>query len=177
MLESLITSKTRIKLLVKFFINAQTSAYLRNLETEFGESTNAIRLELNRFEEAGLLFSELKGNRKYFKANTQHPLYKDIHHLLLKHVGIETLIEQVVNNIGSLKWAYITGDFARGIQSKLIDLTLIGEEFDYNYINQLIVKAEELVSFKIRFMTITEDEKESFLNQKEQSLLIWSAEK
>lgn len=177
MLESLITSKTRIKLLVKFFINAQTSAYLRNLETEFGESTNAIRLELNRFEEAGLLFSELKGNRKYFKANTQHPLYNDIHNLLLKHVGIETLIEEVVNNIGNLKWAYVTGDFAKGIQSKLIDLTLIGEDFDYNYINQLIVKAEGLVSFKIRFITITEDEKENFLNQKEQSLLIWSAEK
>ena len=37
MLESLITSKTRIKLLIKFFINSDTTAYLRNLAEEFGE--------------------------------------------------------------------------------------------------------------------------------------------
>ena len=51
MLDTLITSKTRIKLLLKFFLNAQTKSYLRSLEGEFGESTNAIRLELNKFEE------------------------------------------------------------------------------------------------------------------------------
>ena len=53
MLESLITSKTRIKLLLKFFLNSSTKAYLRGLEAEFGESTKAIRLELNRFEQIG----------------------------------------------------------------------------------------------------------------------------
>lgn len=176
MLDSLITSKTRVKLLVKFFINSSTTSYLRNLETEFGESSNAIRLELNRFEGAGLLSSEVKGNRKYFKANVQHPFYTDIHKLLMKYVGIETLVEKVVNNIGNLKSAYITGDFAQGIQSKLIDLTLVGKNFDYNYINQLVVKAEELVSFKIRYITITEEEMEDFLNREEQFLLIWSAD-
>jgi len=50
MIESLITSKTRIKLLLKFFFNSQTKSYLRSMEKEFGESSNAIRIELNRFE-------------------------------------------------------------------------------------------------------------------------------
>ena len=50
MLETLISSKTRIKLLLKFFLNSKTKSYLRNLESEFGESTNAIRVELNRLE-------------------------------------------------------------------------------------------------------------------------------
>ena len=58
MLDSLITSKTRIKLLLKFFLNSSMKAYLRGLAEEFGESTNAIRLELNHLEEAGLLKSE-----------------------------------------------------------------------------------------------------------------------
>jgi len=57
MLDSLVTSQTRIKLLKKFFLNGSTRAHLRGLESEFGESTNAIRVELNRFEGAGLLHS------------------------------------------------------------------------------------------------------------------------
>ena len=58
MLESLITSKTRIKLLLKFFINPSTKAYLRELVKEFDASTNSIRLELNRLEESDLLISQ-----------------------------------------------------------------------------------------------------------------------
>lgn len=83
MLENLITSKTRIKLLLKLFLNSQTTAYLRNLETEFGESTNAIRQELNRFEKAGLITSETEGNKKVFKANTGHPFFPEINKLLM----------------------------------------------------------------------------------------------
>ena len=55
MIETLISSKTRIKLLLKFFLNSNTTSYLRSLESEFGESTNAIRVELNRLENAGML--------------------------------------------------------------------------------------------------------------------------
>jgi hypothetical protein len=64
MLDSLVTSQTRIKLLKKFFLNSSTSAHLRGLESEFGESSNAIRVELNRFEDAGLLNSFPDGNKK-----------------------------------------------------------------------------------------------------------------
>ena len=99
MLESLITSKTRIKLLLKFFLNSSTKAYLRGLESEFGESTNAIRLELNRFEKAGMLSSQNEGNRKVFSANTSHPLFPEIQNLLRKHLGIDQLIEDLLVEI------------------------------------------------------------------------------
>lgn len=82
MLETLISSKTRLKLILKFFLNNSTTAYLRGLEEEFGESSNAIRVELNKFEEAGLLNSEAEGNKKLYKANTKHPFYKDLHNIL-----------------------------------------------------------------------------------------------
>ncbi|MBN1769234.1 MAG: ArsR family transcriptional regulator, partial [Prolixibacteraceae bacterium] len=120
---------------------------MRGLESEFGESTNAIRLELNRFEKAGLLESSSEGNRKYYKANTRHAFFNDIHHLLLKYVGIDTIIDTVLSKIGHLERAYITGDFARGMQSKVIDILLVGTQLDHNYINKLIQKAEEVVSF------------------------------
>ena len=60
MLETLISSKTRIKLLLKFFLNSKATSYLRGLESEFGESSNGIRIELNRFEKAGMLSSFVK---------------------------------------------------------------------------------------------------------------------
>jgi hypothetical protein len=176
MLENLITSKTRIKLLVKFFINPKTRSYLRGLESEFGESTNAIRVELNRFEKAGLLGSELVGNRKYYKANTKHPLFHDIHQLLLKHVGIDTLVDELIAQVGHLEKAYITGDFARGKRGKIIDLLLVGNSLDHNYINKLIRKAEKLVSFRIRYISITPNEVNTYLNPEEPHLLVWSGD-
>ena len=78
MIDTLISSKTRIKLLLKFFLNSNNKAYLRNLEEEFGESTNAIRIELNRFEQAGMLTSLSEGNKKVFSANTRHPLFNSV---------------------------------------------------------------------------------------------------
>ena len=174
MLESLITSKTRIKLLVKFFINSQTTGYLRNLASEFGESTNAIRLELNRFEEAGLLAAQKDGNRKYYKANTQHPFFKDINRMLMKHVGIDSIIDNVIEKVGKLEKAFITGDMARGIQSNIVDLILVADEVDYNYLNQLVKKAEEMVSFKIRYMVVAINELSDYLKQTNDYILVWS---
>ena len=43
MLETIIKSKTRLNLLVKFFVNIANEGYLNSLATEFGESTNSVR--------------------------------------------------------------------------------------------------------------------------------------
>ena len=175
MLDSIITSKTRIKLLLKFFLNSQTKSYLRHLEQEFGESSNAIRVELNRLEGAGLLSSEVTGNRKYFRANTKHPLYNDINNILKKIVGIDQIIERITSQIGDLEAAYVTGDFAKGRDSKIIDLVLIGKNLDNVYINNLVVKAESLIERKIRYLILTADQMIDYFTDKP-ALLIWKAE-
>lgn len=176
MLDSIITSKTRVKLLLKFFLNSETKSYLRNLEQEFGESTNAIRLELNRLENANLLNSEMTGNRKYFRANVKHPLYKDINNIVKNFVGIDKLIERVVNEIGNLEKAYITGDIAKGIDSKIIDLVLVGQNLDNSYIEKLVEKTEKLIERKIRNLILTETQMKDYFKNKP-VLLIWEREK
>ena len=127
MLETLISSKTRIKLLLKFFLNSKTTAYLRGLESEFGDSTNAIRLELNRLEKAGMLTAFMQGNKKMFTANTDHPLFSEVHNILLKHIGIDRLIEGVINRLGEIEKVYLSGQFAKGLDSPIIDLIMIGK--------------------------------------------------
>jgi len=174
MLSTLITSKTRIKLLMKFFLNDNSSSYLRNLENEFGESSNAIRMELNRFEQANLLTSTTKGNRKYFRANKDHPLFKDIHNLLLKHIGIDLVIEKVVNKLGDVKAVYLVGEFAKGCDSKIIDLIFAGKAIDKEYLVRLVEKCEKLIKRKIRYLVFDNKNIKDFLKdyQPEEILLL-----
>jgi len=89
MLETLITSKTRLKLLLKFFMNPETRAYLRELASEFGESTNGIRLELNSLTKAKLLKSSNIGRTVVYRANKSHTLFTDIQSVVQKYVGID----------------------------------------------------------------------------------------
>lgn len=151
MIEALISSKTRIKLLLKFFLNSNNRAYLRSLETEFGESTNAIRVELNRFEDAGMLSSYVAGNRKYFQANTGHPLYTEVHNILRKQIGIDQIIENIIERLGDVEQVFITGALAKGIDSSIIDLVFIGE-VNKGYLISLIEKVEKLIARKIRYV-------------------------
>jgi predicted ArsR family transcriptional regulator len=157
MLDSLVTSKTRIKLLLKFFINPGTKAYLRELAKEFGESTNSVRLELNRLTKANLLVSQNRGRTILYNANTDHTLFRDIQSIALKYVGIDHIIDNMVQSLGEVKAAYIIGDYAKGQDSGIIDLVLIGE-INQAILQQLIEKTEKLINRKIRPMILTKKE-------------------
>lgn len=174
MLDTLVTSKTRIKLLVKFFLNSATRSYLRDLETEFGESTNAIRQELNRFEDAGMLQSEMEGNKKIFFANTKHPLFSDVHNILLKFTGIDQVVENVLERIGGLEEAWLIGDFAKGKDSPVIDLLLVGDDFNMEALLAYVSKAEELAGRKIRYLILKCNEKVIIKTQFPERLLLFA---
>ena len=178
MLNSLITSHTRIKLLTKFFLNRSTRAHLRGLESEFGESSNSIRLELNRFEEAGLLSSLRDGNKKIYQSNPAHPLYEDIHNLILKETGIDQVIDKVIFRIGNLLKVYLTGDFARGKDSPVIELILVGTNIDREYLARKVGQAEELVGRKVSYIVLAHNEAESYMAKFKCSdhLILWQAE-
>jgi len=163
MLDSLVTSQTRIKLLRKFFLNSSTKAHLRGLESEFGESTNAIRIELNRFENAGLLNSLRDGNKKVYQANRKHPLYNDIHSIILKETGIDRVIENIIHRLGNINCVYLTGDFARGRNSPVIELILIGVKLDREYLARKVEQAEEMVGRKISYVVLEPHEAEGHL--------------
>lgn len=173
MIEALISSKTRVKLLLKFFLNSKARGYLRNLESEFGDSTNAIRLELNKFEDAGLLSSEHKGNKKFFRANTQHPLFQDIHHIVMKHVGLDQIVENVVKRLGEVEQVHLVGAFSRGLDSSIIDLIFVGE-VDTVYLVKLIEKAEKLIDRKIRYLTYPDLAAANLGQYDPEPLLLWS---
>ncbi|MEQ9287533.1 MAG: ArsR family transcriptional regulator [Cyclobacteriaceae bacterium] len=173
MIGTLITSKTRIKLLLKFFLNPGNSAYLRGLETEFNESSNAIRLELNRLSEANMLNTEVVGNRKLFKVNQSHPLFGEIKSIVQKYFGLDVIINQIAHKMGNLKTVYLTGDIAKGKDSGIIDLVLVGD-IDQPYLLRLIAKVEKLIKRKIRYLIYSVKEFDEYNSpDKKKLLLIW----
>lgn len=148
MIEALISSKTRVKLLLKFFLNSSNTAYLRNLEEEFQESTNSIRIELNRFEDAGLLIASSSGNKKIFKVNTSNSFFKDLHSLVKKYFGIDRIIEDIILKLGDLQAAYLAGNLAKGLNDEVIELVLIGS-LNSDYLKKLVKKVEKEVKRSI----------------------------
>jgi len=157
MLNTLITSKTRINLLLKFFLNPGTKAYLRELSSEFGESTNAVRVELNRLTDAKLLKSTSLGRKILYSANRNHNLFRDIESVVRKYVGIDKLVEDLIKKLGNIDAAYIIGDYSRGIDSRLIDVVLVGD-VDQNILKKFVVKTEKLIDRKIRPLILNDKE-------------------
>lgn len=162
---------------MKFFVNSSTRSYLRNLEAEFGESSNSIRVELNRLEEAGMLESESEGNRRYFKANKNHPLFNDVTSIVRKYVGIDQIIENIVNRLGNLERVFLSGSLVTGIDSGIIQIVLVGHNIDREFLSRLSAKAEEIIAKKISYLCFENTDFNNFSHNREGDFfLIWSKE-
>jgi DNA-binding MarR family transcriptional regulator len=151
MLESLITSKTRIRILVKFFINVANNGYLRGLAEELNESTNAIRKELNNLEEAGYLEKEAIQNKVIYKANIKHPLFAILQKIVRQHIGLDAMVELILERMGKVEKVIVIGDYANGNDSGIIEVVLVGKELNTNYIEQLSMKIENEIKRKVKF--------------------------
>ena len=170
----LITSKTRIKLLIRFFINPDAHSYLRELAKEFDVSSNAVREELNQLKATNLLKSEKRGRMVYYRANTKHPLFPELKSMVNKVVGVDRVIDGFVKRLGHVEKAYIIDDYAEGKDSGIIDLLLVGE-INQNQLINLTHKTEQYIQRKIRTLVITSAELNEFKTKIKNRplLLIW----
>ena len=170
----LISSKTRIKLLIRLFFNPKVRSYLRELAKEFGVSTNAVREELNQLTKTSLLKSEKDGRNVYYMANQGHPLFPELKSMVSKVVGLDQVIDGIVNRLGALEEAYLTGDYAEGKDTGIIDLILVGKINDH-HLADLSKKTEWYIRRKIRTLILTREEHKDFLPKLKDRprILIW----
>jgi hypothetical protein len=164
-------------MLLKFFSNKKNTAYLRSLATEFGESTNSIRVELNNLSDAGYLTSAENGRTIEYQANTKHPLYPELKSLTHKYLGLDKIAENVVQKLGKVYLAFLTGDYANGKDTGIIDLVVVGE-IDRKKLRGLCLKAEKLIKRKIRTLVLTLEEFEGYKGtlEVERALWLWGEE-
>lgn len=172
MLDTLITSKTRIKMLLKFFINSQATAHLRELAEEFDESTNSIRHELNNLSKAGYLISHEDGRTIKYQANMQHPLFNEVRNLVHKYLGIDKIIDNILSRLGDLQLAFIVGDYAHGKDSGIIQLILVGD-IDEMYLKRITGKARNLLNRNIKTTVLRRAEFEMTRHEFKKALLVW----
>jgi predicted DNA-binding protein YlxM (UPF0122 family) len=176
LLSGLIASKTRIKLLVRLFFNPATRAYLRELAKEFDVSTNAVREELNQLKKTGLLETQKSGRQIFYMANTKHSLFPELKSMVSKVMGIDQVIDGIVDRLGDLEQAYLIGDYAEGKDSGIIDLVLVGN-IDQYHLNDLSRKTERYIKRKIRSLVVNRSEYKELLPKLKDRprILIWEA--
>jgi predicted transcriptional regulator len=177
LLSGIISSKTRVKLLMRFFLNPQARSYLRELAKELGVSTNAVREELNQMTNTQLLKAEKSGRQVYYSANSEHTLFPELRSMVQKVMGIDQVIDGIIQRLGNLELAFLIGDYAEGKDSGIIDILLVGTIDEY-HLNDLIRKTERYISRKIRSLVMSRNEYQSLqpkLNMMPK-LLIWTSQ-
>jgi hypothetical protein len=152
--------------LIKFFISQANRGYLNGLATEMGESSNAIRKELNHLHDAGYLDKVKNDNKIEYKANAKHPLYHVLRKVVLKHLGLEDIVETVLERMGSIQKIILVGDYAEGNDTGNIEIFLTGNDLNMNYISQLEEKIEKLIKRKVSFYLASK-----FLSERKHILL------
>lgn len=153
----LITSKMRIRILMRIFLNPERNVYLRELADDFQASPSHIKNELDQLKEANLLKSKKNGRQIFFSANTNHPVFNELHSMVKKALGMDRILESMIEQLGNLEQAILIDDYAEGKDTGIIDLVLIGN-IDLGNLQDLTGKTEKYINRKIRTLALTADE-------------------
>jgi len=151
-LDKIFTGKIRVQLLTKLLLNPASTVYLRGLERDLGVSSNTVRLELNKLSDMQLIQEQTDDENtktKHYSVNTKHPMFKSLRGVIMQYVGLDQIIENVLDKLGNVDEVYLTGDLALGKNNPFVDLVIVGD-VDKSYLYQLIEKAETLIDKKIR---------------------------
>ena len=173
-LSGLITSKMRIRIIMRLFANPSCQSYLRELADEFGASPSHIKEELDQLTSTNLLVREKKGRQNLFSANTKHPIFQELHSMVAKALGMDQVLESIIKRLGNLEKAILIDDYAEGKDSGIIDLVLVGN-IDKNNLMDLTIKTEKYIGRKIRTLNLTQKEFEDnpYLLKNRPQFLLW----
>lgn len=174
MLDSLITSKMRVQILMRLFLDPNRHAYLRELAQDFHASPGHVRSELQQLAGAGLLSSNRAGRQIQYQADTSHPLFPELQSMVRKALGMDRIVDSIIERLGALEAAYVTGDYACGRDSGIVDLVLVGR-IEHENLADLVAKTERYIKRKIRVLTLTADEYDRLRDTLNQHaiLLLW----
>jgi len=159
MLEKLIISKVRVKILTLFLLNPGKIFYVRETVRKVKEEINAVRRELSHLEKAKMVRKERRANRLYYSFRADHPLYFELLEIINKVYGLGSGILKQKAKLGKIKFVMLSGAFARGKDrgSDDVDLLVVGNVV----LPQLsqIVRAEEVRHDReINYTVMSEEE-------------------
>ena len=159
MLELLIPSRTRIRLLTHFLMNPGREYYIREIERMIGDNYSAIHSELANLESFGLLSRQRKGNQVYFSVNQDFFLYHDLQQIVLKTEGVSRILRETFRNMQGISCLFIYGSFAAGTAGAEsdIDLFIVGD-IDEDLLLGAVVAAEKTLTREINYTLMSDQE-------------------
>lgn len=156
-LKRLFTSQTRAKLLIIFFSNPSELYYVRQLVRSTEEEINSVRRELENLKAEALLQSEVRGNRLYYWASSDHYLSYQLQVLACQHSGIGKKILLNKNKLGNIKFVAVSQAFLNKQSAGDIDLIVIGD-IKSKLVDQLVIEEESISGHEINYMVMDKTE-------------------
>lgn len=129
-LSDFIVSKVRVKLLKMFFEDPKEMYHVRDLVRRTSEEINAVRRELARMEEAGIVRKEPRGNRLYYWSRADYPFFPELLNMICKTTGLGLEVIKNRGRLGKISFVMFSGEFARGLERKTadqVDVLVVGD--------------------------------------------------
>jgi predicted nucleotidyltransferase/predicted transcriptional regulator with HTH domain len=160
MLEALITSKTKRKVLELLFMNSKKRFYLREICRKTDENTNAVSLELKKLQKAKITTSHKEANMIYYSANEECSIFSELKNIIAKTSGISDSLKDALGKYSNIKYAFIYGSFAKGDDRPIsdIDLMIIGKIDKLDKFSKSIRRLEQRYSRDINYSIYPESE-------------------
>lgn len=118
MLEDLIISRVRVKILTLFLSHPGMIFHVRDIVRKVGEEINAVRRELSHMEKAGMVAKEARANRLFYAFRRDYPLYFELLEIIGKTSGLGGDIIKNRPKLGKIKFAMISGRYLRGLPKR-----------------------------------------------------------
>lgn len=172
MLEHIIPSKTRRKILELFFHHPDENYYLRKVVREIDEEVNAVKRELDILENAKLLLKEKRLNKVFYHINKNYIYYDEFLRIFSKTTFLACQIRENLSKIGKIKFAALSTKFIKRqvIKNDEIYVLLVGIIVAPE-IAGIISQAEKTFIQEINYTIM--DEQEFNFRKKNNDPFIW----
>ena len=129
MLDLLIPSEARRKLLTRFLMHPQEEYYGAELQRMLDLHPNSVHRELGLLERAGIVLSRRSGGQVYYRANQDCAIFPELRALVLKTAGLGESLAEGLRGVGGVQWAFVYGSVARGDEGpgSDVELMVVGE--------------------------------------------------
>ncbi|PJE52054.1 hypothetical protein COV27_00550 [candidate division WWE3 bacterium CG10_big_fil_rev_8_21_14_0_10_39_14] len=159
MLKDIITSEVRIKIIKELYRNLRTPIHIRGLSRRVDTEINAVRRELTRLQKCGMLKKEAKANKIFYSVRTDYSSFGELLSFVNKETGLGGRIVKNLAELGKVKFALLSTEFALGrvASPKDVDLLMVGV-IDIKYLQELVKKSEKELGQEINYTVLGEDE-------------------
>jgi DNA-binding transcriptional ArsR family regulator len=158
-LQDFMISRVRVRVVELFFQQPNEMYFVREITRHTKEEINAVRRELDRMTESGLLKSEERGNRLYYYLNKNYTFYSELLRMVVKSTGLGERLYKLRKKLGTVKFIMFTGKFVQVDLTKPseVDVLIVGD-IVLAELEATMKEEEQKIGREINYTVLTEDE-------------------